>query len=111
MDSNQWHKLDTKLNTGRYDARTVTNPFTNEMYLVGGYWKDSIQIERFDPRTDTILPQPFGFGDYFGGSSVEIFNDLILSIGGYNTLTNEGPFNVIRYAFLPQIPSLDRGLD
>ena len=45
FNSDEWMLLDQKLDTGTFDGRTVINPFTNEIYIIGGYFKDAIDIE------------------------------------------------------------------
>ena len=93
-----------KLDDGTYDGRTLINPSTNEIYIIGGYHKDAIDVEIFDPDTESVKPHKPRFDKYYGGSSNEIYDNLILSIGGYDTETYDG-FDLIQYAFLPQIPS------
>ena len=83
----------------------MINPYTENIYLIGGYHTDSIEVEIFDPNTQSIHAQKPSFGQFIGGSSVEIYDGLLLNIGGYDTQTYD-QLDSIYFAEIPQNSSV-----
>ncbi len=104
MYSNNWIKLQSELLYGEYEARTLLNPYTNDIYIIGGHSQNTaIDIQIFSQTTETIKSS-MHIGA-IGGSSNEIYNDLLLIIGRHNTLTQS--YDTIQYTFIPNTPNID----
>lgn len=96
IQNNDWIKLQSELLEGEYESRTILNPYTNDIYIIGHNQNTAIDIQIFSQKTETIKSNPILFNTFIGGSSNEIYNHLLLSIGGHNTLTES--YNTIKYA-------------
>ena len=47
----EWSTLPHQLDTGTYESKALLNPYTNDIYIIGGYSRDAIDAEIFDQIT------------------------------------------------------------
>eukprot|EP01083_Nonionella_stella_P175772 613116_1 len=107
IKTDAWSLLPNELDRNAMEGRTVMNPNTRDIFIIGGSYLDALDVDIFNPFSASITPNKVNFTHYIGGSSLEIYGDLLLAIGGYDTETfvqNDR----IQYAFLPELnPNID----